>query len=176
MATATRTLVLALAGVLTPLMASGQGASELRGRVVSETGVGVAGATITVAQIGYTIRTDSAGAFVLAGTPGSTLVFTLRAAGFRSDTAAVTLPRRAGMSREFKLVSEATVPPEANPSDRVLRGRVMDSEGGALAFATVQVNGGRRYLSDDSGRFAVAPPAGQFSLLVRRRTEVRCVA
>jgi hypothetical protein len=44
----------------------------------------------------------------------------------------------------------------------------MDTEGGMLAFATIQVNGGRRYISDDSGRFAISPPAGRFSLLVRR--------
>ena len=168
MASASRTLILALAGAFTPLAALGQGTSELRGRVVSETGVAIAGATITLSQIGYAIHTDSSGEFALTGTPGSTLVFTMRAAGFRADTAAVTLPRRSGVSREFKLVSEATALPEPNPSDRVLRGYVMDSEGGALAYATVQINGGRRYISDDSGRFTIQPPAGRFSLLVRR--------
>jgi hypothetical protein len=168
MAFASRTVILTLAGVLTPLLARGQGKSELRGRVVTETGEAIAGATITLAQIGYAIRTDSSGAFVLAGTPGSTLVFTLRAAGYRGDTAAVTLPRRAGLSQEFRLVSEAAVLPEPNPSDRVVRGRVTDIDGGALAYASIQVNGGRRYLSDDSGRFTITPPAGRFSLLVRR--------
>jgi hypothetical protein len=168
MAFSSRTMILAFAGVLTPLLARGQGKSELRGRVVSETGEAIAGATITLAQIGYAIRTDSTGAFQLAGTPGSTLVFTLRAAGFRGDTAAVTLPRRAGLSQEFKLVSEATALPEPNPSDRVLRGSVTDLDDRALAYASVQVNGGRRYLSDDSGRFTIPPPAGRFSLLVRR--------
>lgn len=58
--------------------------------------------------------------------------------------------------------------PEPNPSDRFLRGHVIDSEGGALSYATVQVNGGRRYIADDSGRFMIPPPAGPFSLLVRR--------
>ena len=168
MASASRTVVLALAGVFSPLASPGQGTSALRGKVVNEAGVGIAGATITLAAIGYTIRTDTAGTFVLTGTPGSTLVLRLRAAGYRDDTAAVTLPRRSGLSREFTLVSEATAPPEANPSDRVLRGYVTDSEGGALAFATIQINGGRRFVADDSGRFTIPSPAGRFWLLVRR--------
>jgi len=164
-----RTVILALAGwFITPLVATGQGTSELRGRVVNETGVAIAGATITLTRIGYTIRTDSSGAFVLHGTPGSILVFTLRAAGYRGDSATITLPRRAGLSREFTLVSEATALPEPNPSDRVLRGHVMDSENTPLSYASIQVNGGRRYIADDSGRFTISPPAGRFSLLVRR--------
>ncbi len=168
MASASRTVILSLAGVFLPLVATAQGTSELRGRVVSETGVPIAGATIVLSGIGYTIRSDSSGAFVLAGTPGSTLVFTLRAAGYRGDSATVTLPRRSGLSREFTLVSEATALPEPNPSDRVLRGHVMDSEGAPLAYANVQVNGGRRYIADDSGRFTIPPPAGRFWLLIRR--------
>lgn len=168
MPSASRTLILALAGAFTPLVAGGQGASELRGRVVSEAGAAIAGATITLTAIGYAIRTDSSGTFVLTGTPGSTLVFSMRAAGYRSDTATVTLPRRSGLSREFKLVSDATALPEPNPSARVLRGSVTDSEGSALAYATIQVNGGRRYIADDSGRFTIPSPASRFSLLVRR--------
>ena len=168
MAFASRTMILSLASVCAPLALFGQGTSELRGRVVSDSGVAIAGATITLTSIRYSIRTDSSGVFVLAGTPGSTLSFSMQATGYRSDTASVTLPRRSGLSREFTLVSEATPLPEANPSDRVLRGYVTDSEDGPLAYATVQVNGGRRYISDDSGRFAIQPPAGQFSLLVRR--------
>src|SRR5688500_12578134 len=138
MASASRTTILTLAGVLTPLLAYGQGKSELRGRVVSETGEAIAGATITLAQIGYAIRTDSTGASLLAGSPGSTLVFPLRAAGLRGDAAAVTRPRRAGLSQEFKLISEATVLPESNPSDRVLRGSIMDLDGRALAYASAR--------------------------------------
>jgi hypothetical protein len=167
MASASRTVILGFASVLTPLLAPGQ-ASELRGRVVSETGVAIAGATITLTRIGYAVRTDSSGAFVLSGTPGSILVFTLRAAGFRGDSAAVTLPRRSGLSREFRLVSEATALPEPNPSDQVFRGHVLDSEGAPLSYASVQINGGRRYIADDSGRFTIPRPAGRFTLLVRR--------
>lgn len=158
----------ALLAMLAPLAVPAQGTTELRGTVVSETGLPVAGATVTLAAVGYSIRTDSAGRFVLAGTPGSTLVFALGAAGYRTATDSVTLPRRAFMSRQFTLVSQATPLPEPNPSDRVLRGRVVDSEGGALTYANVQVNGGRRYVADDSGRFAIPAPPGRFSLLVRR--------
>src|SRR5688572_29301013 len=130
MASASSTVILFLVSVLVPLASSAQGSSELRGRVVSDSGVPIAGATITLTSIRYSIRTDSSGAFVLAGTPGSTLSFSMRATGYRSDTASVTLPRRSGLSREFRLVSEATPLPEANPSDRVLRGHVTDSEDG----------------------------------------------
>ena len=150
------------------LPCASQAQVELRGRVMSENGAAIAGATITLTQIGYAIRTDSSGAFVLSGTPGSTLILTVRAAGYRGDTASVVLPRRAGVNREFKLISEATPLPEANPSDRVLRGYVTDSEGAALAYATVQINGGRRFVADDSGRFTIPSPAGRFWLLVRR--------
>src|SRR5688572_8685520 len=161
-----RKLLASSVAMLLPGLAGAQ--VELRGRVVSETGAPISGATITLTSVGYTVRADSLGEFRVASQPGSTLALSLRAAGYRADTATVTLPRRSGLSREFKLVSEATALPETNPSDRVLRGYVTDSEGGALAYATVQVNGGRRFIADDSGRFTIPSPAGRFWLLVRR--------
>jgi Carboxypeptidase regulatory-like domain len=167
MASAGLRILLAIAVLCTPLVASGQ-APALRGKVVNENGDGIAGVTVTLTRIGYSVRTDSAGEFALSGTPGSMLVFTMRAAGYRGDSGAVTLPRRGGVSREFRLVPEASAPPEVNPSDRVLRGRVTDTEGAPLSFASVQVNGGRRFIADDSGRFTLPSPSGRFSLLVRR--------
>jgi hypothetical protein len=167
MASAGLRILLAIAVLGTPIAASGQ-ASVLRGVVVNESGDGIAGVTVTLTSIGYSVRTDSAGAFALSGTPGSMLVFTMRAAGYRADSGAVTLPRRGGVSREFRLVSEASAPPEVNPSDRVLRGRVTDTEGAPLSYASVQLNGGRRFLADDSGRFTMPSPTGRFSLLIRR--------
>ena len=158
-----------LASSVAMLLPGAAGAQvELRGRVVSDSGTPISGATITLASVGYSVRADSLGEFRIAGQPGAALALSLRAAGFRADTATITLPRRLGVSREFKLVSEATTLPETNPSDRVLRGYVTDSEGGPLAYATVQVNGGRRFIADDSGRFTIPSPAGRFWLLVRR--------
>ena len=168
MASPSKRLLVALASVLTPAAVSGQGATELRGKVVNDSGVAVAGATITLSQVRYSIRTDSAGLFVLSGTPGSSLGFSIRAPGYRADTGFVTLPRRGGVSREFKLVSETTAPPELNPSERVLRGRVTDTEGAPLSYASIQLNGGRRFIADDSGRFTMPSPSGRLSLLVRR--------
>jgi hypothetical protein len=168
MASPSKRLLLALASALTPVAVSGQGATELRGKVVNDSGVAVAGATITLSRVGYTIRTDSAGLFVMSGTPGSTLVFSMRAPGYRADTGFVTLPRRGGVSREFKLVSETTALPEPNPSERVLRGGVTDTEGAPLSYASIQLNGGRRFIADDSGRFTMPSPPGRFSLLIRR--------
>ena len=167
MASAGLRILLAIAVLCTPIAASGQ-APVLRGKVVNESGDGIAGVTVTLTRIGYSVRTDSAGEFALSGTPGSMLVFTMRAAGYRGDSGAVTLPRRGGVSREFRLVTEASAPPEVNPSDRLLRGRVTDTEGAPLSFASVQVNGGRRFIADDSGRFTMPSPTGRFSLLVRR--------
>ena len=160
-------ILLAIAVLGAPTAASGQ-ATELRGKVVNESGDGIAGVTVTLTRIGYSVRTDSAGAFALSGTPGSMLVFTMRAAGYRGDSGAVTLPRRGEVRREFRLVSEASAPPDVNPSDRVLRGRVTDTEGAPLSYASVQLNGGRRFIADDSGRFTMPSPTGRFSLLVRR--------
>jgi hypothetical protein len=144
-------------------------ATELRGRVVSDSGVPIPNATITLPGIRYSVRSDSLGAFRLSGTPGSTLNLTLIAAGFRDDSATVVLPRSRAVLRDFVMVSETTPLPEPNPSDRVLRGRVTDSEQTPLAYANIQVNGGRRYVSDDSGRFVLPiPGTGAFTLLVRR--------
>jgi len=167
MSSAGMKILFASAVLCTPIAASGQ-APELRGKVVNESGDGIAGVTVTLSKIGYSVRTDSAGEFALSGTPGSMLVFTIRAAGYRGDSGAVTLPRRGGVNREFRLVTEASAPPEVNPSDRVLRGRVTDSEGMPLSYASVQLNGGRRFIADDSGRFTMPSPTGRFSLLVRR--------
>lgn len=143
--------------------------SEVRGRVVSETGEAIPGATITLAGIRYTVRADSLGQFRLAGTPGSTLTFTLRAPGFRDDSGSVVLARGRAVSRDFVMTSETVPLPEANPSDRVLRGQVTDQAGEPIAYANVQLNGGRRFVTDDLGRFLVPLTiSGRFSLLVRR--------
>ncbi len=122
----------------------GAQASELRGRILTDSGVPVRGATITIVSVGYSLRSDSLGEFRLAGTPGTTLTFTIRAPGFRDDSAAVVLARGTVVRRDFRLVSEATPLPEANPSDRVLRGRVSDMEGAPISYANVQINGGLR--------------------------------
>jgi len=143
--------------------------SELRGRVVTEAGVPIAGATITLTGIRYSVRTDSLGRFHLAGTPGSTLNLALHAAGYRDETAAVVLSRGRPVIRDFALASESSALPDVNPSDRVLRVRAMTTEGEPIAYANLQVNGGRRYVSDDSGRFNVPiTVVGRASLLLRR--------
>ena len=59
-------ILLASAVLCTPINASGQ-APELRGKVVNESGEGIAGVTVTLTRIGYSVRTDSAGEFALSG-------------------------------------------------------------------------------------------------------------
>jgi hypothetical protein len=79
------------------------------------------------------------------------------------------LARARPVVRDFILVSEQTPLAEANPSDRVLRGSVTTAEGDPISYANVQVNGGRRYIADDSGRFVVPLAAtDRLTLLVRR--------
>ena len=150
-----------------PHAASGQ-ASELRGRVLSDSGTPIAGATVRLTAIGYSVRSDSLGRFHLAGTPGSTLSLSLHAAGFRDDTANVVLARGRPVVRDFRLVSETTAPPEVNPSDRVLRGRITTTSGEPIAYANFTINGGRRLVSDDSGRFSVPFNVTSATLIFRR--------
>jgi hypothetical protein len=156
--------------VLLALCASVASAQSIvEGRIVDDAGAPIGGATVTVSAIGYSVRTDSLGAFKLSGTPGSTLGLTIRAPGFRVDTASIVLARRGTVQREITLTSENAPLPEANPSDRLLRGRVTDSEGVPLSYANIQFNGGvRRIVSDDSGRFNVPVAEGALTLLVRR--------
>ncbi len=142
--------------------------SVLSGRVLSDSGKPVVGATVTLNAISYSVRTDSLGRFQLSGTPGSTLSLTLQAIGFRDDTASVVLPRRRTMTREFTLISESTALPEANPSDRVLRGRITTTDGEPIAYANFTINGGRRWVSDDSGRFSVPFNVSSARLIFRR--------
>ena len=142
---------------------------ELRGRVVSEAGTPISGATITLAGVGYSVRADSLGQFRLSGQPGATIALSLRAVGYRDDTASVTLSRRGSLTREFSLLAADAAPPEVNPSDRVLRGRVHDESGLPLSYANIQLNFGRRFLADDSGRFRVPyPGTGTATVIVRR--------
>lgn len=143
--------------------------SELRGRVVSDSGAPVAGASVTLSGIRYTVRTDSMGRFHLSGTPGSTLQLLVQARGFREQSESVVLVRGRPVVRDFVLASEETPIPETNPSDRVLRIHAVTTEGEPIAYVNLQVNGGRRYVSDDSGRFRIpVVPGGRASVLLRR--------
>ena len=151
-----------------PTVAPGQ-SSELHGRVVSADGAPIVGATITLIGFRYSIKSDSLGQFRFAGPPGSTLSLSLQASGFRDDSATVVLTRRRPVVRDFVLVSEQTPLPETNPSDRVLRGRISTTDGEPISYANVQINGGHRFVSDDSGRFNLSiTVSGSFSLLIRR--------
>jgi hypothetical protein len=147
---------------------AGRAQVELRGRLVSQTGDPIAGAVVSVAQVGFSVKSDSLGRFVLAGTPGATLRLHFAAPGYGSDSASVTLGRWAA-DRDFTLVSLTAVEPERSPSSRILRGRVVDESGQPLSYANVQINMGRRMLADDSGRFRLPyAVSGTAKVLVRR--------
>lgn len=141
--------------------------TELTGRVVDQTGQPIIGATVTLTAIRYSVKTDTEGRFRFAGTPGSTMNLRLQAPGYRDDTASVVLPRGRTMSKDFVMISEAV--PEVLTGGPTLRVRVSTTDGEPLAYANLQINGGRRYVSDDSGRLsAPIAVAGRTSLVVRR--------
>ena len=166
--TEAKILLLALGAVIAAPRSAASQSSELHGRVLSDSGTPIAGATVTLAGIRYSVRTDSLGRFHLSGTPGSTLNLTLQAPGFRDDTATVTLSRGKPVVRDFAMISEATELPEANPSDRVLRGRITTTDGEPIAYANFTINGGRRWVSDDSGKFSVPFNTTAARLIFRR--------
>lgn len=92
----------------------------------------------------------------------------MRAEGYRDDTATVVFPRGRASTRDFVLKLASAPLPEVNPSDRVLRGRVTDTDGAPLSFPNIQLNGNTRIIADDSGRFTIPAPGGRIWLLVRR--------
>ena len=162
-----RTMMLTASIVFVPCFAEAQ--SLLVGRVVSDSGQPIGSAIVTLKGVRYSVRTDSLGHFRLNGTPGSTLTLTLAATGFREAEATVVLARGRTTTRDFAMVSEMTEVPVANTSDRVLRVRAITTDNEPIAYANLQVNGGRRYVSDDSGRFDVPITVrGRASVLVRR--------
>jgi hypothetical protein len=156
-----------LAGALTPGSLSAQ--AVLRGRVVTEEGLPVANATVTLTALRYAVRTDSLGGFVLSGTPGGKLDLSLDAVGYRTEAVSVVLARRGAVSRDFVLSPDGTPRPELETADRFLRGIVTDEQGNPLPYANVQLNGGRRFIANDSGRFAIPVGRdGRVTLLSRR--------
>jgi hypothetical protein len=161
-------ILFAASAIVTPVPALGIQATQVSGRVLGNDGTPIAGAVITVADIRYSVRSDSLGVFRLSGTPGSTLNLSVTADGFRDGTVAIVLPRRGSLERDVILESESTPEPEVNPSDRVMRGVVMSTDGEPLSYANVQLNGGRRYVANDSGRFTLPMIPGAFTIVVRR--------
>ena len=142
---------------------------ELRGRLLSATGDPIPGATVLLKSVGYSVRSDSMGRFVLSGQPGATLVLSFTSPNFRRDSAALVLPRSRWLERDFTMTSAESPEPESNLSATMVRGRVLDESGGPLSYANVQANYGRRYLADDSGRFQLPyPGTGSSTLYVRR--------
>lgn len=147
---------------------AGRAQVELRGRLLSGTGDPIPGATVTVAEIGFTLRSDSLGRFALSGAAGAVLRLQFVASGYRRDSASVTLGR-GPVERDFTLARIDTPEPGSNPSATVLRGQVEDESGQPLSYANVQLNFGWRYVSDDSGRFRLPfNVSGSATLLVRR--------
>lgn len=162
-----RTAFIAAALAVSGASVSARAQTQLAGRVVDQSGQPIIGATVTLSSIRYSVKTDGEGRFRFAGTPGSTMNLSLQAPGFRDDTASVVLTRGREMSKDFVMVSAAI--PEVNTDGPKLRVKVSSADGEPLAYANLQVNGGRRYVSDDSGRFTVPIAiSGRAQLVIRR--------
>jgi hypothetical protein len=140
----------------------------LQGRLLTATGEPIPGARVDVGGIGFGVPTVSAGRFALSGQPGATLQLYFSAPGFRRDSGKVLLGRRS-RDRDFTMTSDDVPLPEANPSDNVVGGRVVDESGVPLSYANIQVNHGTRFIADDSGRFQFSYTAqGSATIFVRR--------
>jgi len=160
-----RALVAAL--LLWSASLAGAQASELRGRVVTDSGTPIAGATVTLSTIRYTVRTDSLGRFVLTGTPGGVLDLSIAADGFRAEAMSVVLPRGRPVSRDFVLVADNEAIEEAPLA--LLRGTVRGVDEEPLAYANIQLNGGGRAVANDSGQFSLPlRVGGRLTVLARR--------
>ena len=171
-------LLVVAAVFLFPAVSNAQ--SQLVGRVVSDSGKPIVGASVTLNGVRYSVRTDSLGRFHLSGTPGSTLSLSLKADGFRDEEASVMLPRGRLISRDFVLTSDGTGLPDAKP-ERMIRIQVVTTDNEPLAYANVQIDGGRRYVTDDSGRASLPLARSDAATLLARRigfepTELRLVA
>ncbi len=76
---------------------------------------------------------------------------------------------RSVLTRGLLAVSGVLMAPADGAAQGVLRGLVVDESGQPLSYANVQVNGGRRFVSDDSGRFRLPyNVSGRASIVVRR--------
>lgn len=161
-----RGLMAVIVAMMLPVAVTAQ--VELRGRLISGNGDPIPGVTISISELGFSLTSDSLGRFAISGAAGALLRLQFTAAGYRRDSANVTLGRRP-MERDFSLTGVDTPMPESNPSSNVLRGRVVDESGQPLSYANVQFNYGRRVLSDDSGRFQLPyNVSGSATVLVRR--------
>jgi hypothetical protein len=76
---------------------------------------------------------------------------------------------RSVLTRGLLAVTGAVFAPAGGAAQGILRGLVVDESGQPLSYANVQVNGGRRFVSDDSGRFRLPyDVSGRASIVVRR--------
>jgi hypothetical protein len=131
----------------TVLMAQG----EVRGRLLSAQGYPIPGVTISIGDIGFSLKSDSLGWFSISGAPGAGRRLQFTAGGYRQDLASFMLGG-SPIERDFTLAATETPAPKVNPSGSVLRGRVVDESGQPSSYASMQLNYGRRFVSDDSGR------------------------
>lgn len=139
-----RLIPLAATALITAMAGHGnaQASSELHGRVVNASNEPIAGATITLISIRYSIKSDSMGLFRFAGSPGSTLVH-VPCDGLSRRLGGGGPFRGRPVVRDFVLVPDQTPLPDASRSDRMLRGRVTTTNDEPVGYVNIQVNGGR---------------------------------
>lgn len=127
----------------------------------ADTGLPLAGATITIAGIGTTTSAAD-GSYSVTVTPGA-LTISAAAEGYQSvmATGTVSAGARVLFSVALRAVGEPT------PSGTTLKGTVIDIASQApLAGAAVSLQDGTSTVTSSDGRFAIAVAAGQFALTI----------
>ena len=76
---------------------------------------------------------------------------------------------RSALIRGLLAITGTALLPVDADGQGMLRGRVVDESGQPMSYANVQINEGRRFVSDDSGRFQLPYKySGAVRLVVRR--------
>ena len=106
-----RALAMAAVGIAVPAMAQAQTAATVAGRVTSEGGVPVAGASVFIPSlsVGSTTREDGTYSFTVPGAraTGQTVAVSVRRVGYRTATAQVTLAGGGRIRQDFTIATSA---------------------------------------------------------------------
>jgi hypothetical protein len=149
-------------GVAVP---AGAQTAELRGRVLDAvTGRGIAGATITVTTTGTGVRTDSAGAYRVAGLPVGIHRFLVSAPGFARGAVSLAFAANERMERDLELEPRAL-------ADSVAAAARAAGSAGTPAVTGALAGGGRDSAQTlpEVGVTAAAPMGRRFVDFERRR-------
>ena len=108
---------------------------SIEGTVKDEESAAIAGATVLVEGTGLSATTDANGDYLLENVPAGSQDVTASADGYYSQTVSVTVVEDASVTKDFTLDAIPPVP------TYTVSGTVKDTEGNALADATITIEG-----------------------------------